>query len=134
MTQSYLRRILLAEDDPASERVAVTILQGLGWHVDVAPTGTEAVRLFETHEYELVLMDWLMPEMNGFEATVRMRQHPRGLLTPIVGTSANRTAQECLSAGMDDLIPKPFNRLKIEMAIRKWVPRSGPDARPIGSA
>lgn len=115
-------RILLAESDDVSARAGRAILEKLGFIVDVVETGVEAVEHFIEIPYRLVLMDALMPEMNGFEATARIRQHPRGPQTPIVGTTANWSRGECLKAGMDDLMPKPFERAKIASVLDRWLP------------
>ena len=65
-------RVLVAEDDAANARVARTMLERLGCTVHVAGNGAEAIKLFGEGEYELILMDWQMPVMDGFEATARI--------------------------------------------------------------
>ena len=112
--------VLVVEDDDISAPVACTMLERLGCHVSVATDGAEAVECFRHNEYDLILMDWQMPVMDGVEATARIRELPRGHVTPIVGTSARAGRLECLAAGMNDLIPKPFLLEKLRLALSKW--------------
>jgi CheY-like chemotaxis protein len=114
-------RVLVAEDDETNAKVARLVLERLGCHVDVAIHGGEAVELFQGRHYDVVLMDADMPFMNGFEATMRIRQHPRGGTVPILGTTFDDQRVECLKAGMDDLVSKPFERKKLKKALERWV-------------
>jgi signal transduction histidine kinase/CheY-like chemotaxis protein len=105
--------ILLAEDNPVNQRVAKTVLEKAGHSIVVACTGREAVELTYAEQFDLVLMDVQMPEMDGFEATAAIRQRERitgGHLTIIAMTAhAMRGDRErCLEAGMDDYISKPI--------------------------
>ena len=113
-------RVLVAEDDAANAQVARTMLERLGCMVHVAVNGAEAIKLFSEGEYELILMDWQMPVMDGFEATARIRNMPRGRITPIVGTTARMARAECLAAGMDDLMPKPFLTKNLRVELSRW--------------
>ncbi len=123
-------RVLVVEDDELSASVARDMLQKLGCTVDAATNGLEAIKLFRREVYNLVLMDWQMPEMDGFETTATIRSLPRGRVTPIVGTTANMTRLECLAAGMNDVMPKPFLLKDLKVVLAKWThwdqPRSGP--------
>ena len=105
-------RILVAEDDAASRRVVLSILERTGAHVDLVRNGREAVDAFSRAAYDLVLMDIQMPEMDGFEATRRIRAEERGTggHVPIVAITAHAMAgdrERCLAAGMDDYLTKP---------------------------
>jgi CheY-like chemotaxis protein len=114
----------LAEDDEVNVRVAKTMLERLGCLVDVAINGGEAVEYFRRRTYDLVLMDSDMPVMDGFEATVRIRDLAYGRRTPILGTTASGDRARCLSAGMNDVVPKPFERGKLQAALERWVTRN----------
>jgi CheY-like chemotaxis protein len=113
-------RVLVAEDDEASARVARTILERLGCLVDLASNGKQALEYFRQHAYDLVLMDWQMPVMDGIEATARIRSMPRGKITPIVGTTSHTTYDECLAVGMNDVVPKPFVTEKLLSLLTRW--------------
>jgi CheY-like chemotaxis protein len=113
-------QVLLVEDDEVSAQAARTILERLGCHVDAATNGAEAIELFRTRTYDLILMDWQMPKMDGFETTARIRAMPHGHVTPIVGTSANMDRVVCLAAGMNDVIRKPFLFSSLKMGLTKW--------------
>ena len=107
------RRILLAEDNPVNQRVASRMLEKLGAAVDIAGNGRQAVAMALAADYDLVLMDCQMPEMDGFEATRELRASlgPRARV-PIAAVTANAMAgdrEKCLEAGMDDFLAKPID-------------------------
>ncbi|MDW8324461.1 MAG: PAS domain S-box protein [Burkholderiales bacterium] len=120
-------RILLAEDNPVNQRVAVAMLQRLGHAVNVAVDGQEAVALWREGCFDLVLMDCLMPGMDGYAATAEIRRleaHSRQR-TPIVAMTANALEgdrERCLAAGMDDYITKPVTRARLEEVLARWLP------------
>ena len=97
-------RVLVAEDDEVNAKAARTMLEQLGCSVDVATNGTEAVDHFRERDYDLILMDWQMPLMNGIEATARIRSMPGGIGTPIVGTTAGKAHEAQLFV----LFPEPI--------------------------
>jgi CheY-like chemotaxis protein len=106
-------RVLVAEDDSASRRVVLSILERTGAHVDLVRNGREAVDAFSRAAYDLVLMDIQMPEMDGFEATRRIRALERdgGGHVPIVAITAHAMPgdrERCLASGMDDYLTKPI--------------------------
>jgi CheY-like chemotaxis protein len=113
-------QVLVVEDDDVSAQVARTMLERLGCQVTVATNGAEAIVLFRKGAYDLVLMGWQLPLMDGLEATARIRTMPRGKVTPIIGTSAGAAKSECLAAGMNDLVPKPFLLENLKLALSKW--------------
>jgi PAS domain S-box-containing protein len=126
------RRVLLAEDNPVNQRIAVALLTRLGCQVTVANDGAAAVDLFRRRHYDAVFMDCQMPEVDGFEATTRLRgieaaRHvPR---TPIIAMTANSSEADlarCLAVGMDDLVPKPVHNERLLAALDKWLPKLTP--------
>jgi len=113
-------RVLVVEDDEISAKAVSTMLKRLGCAVEVAGDGAKAIDSFRQRSYDLVLMGWQMPVMDGFEATARIRSLPRGQATPIVGTTPARDRAECTAAGMNDLMPKPFNLEKLRLVLSRW--------------
>jgi CheY-like chemotaxis protein len=113
-------QVLVVEDDDVSAQVARTMLERLACRVDVAANGVEAIDLFQKEAYDLILMAWQMPVMDGLEATARIRSMPRGRGTPIVGTSAGVGRLECFAAGMNDLMPKPLTLETLKTVLSKW--------------
>lgn len=124
-------RVLVAEDDEVNAKAARTILERLGCSVDIAVDGTQAVEHFRDRDYDLILMDWQMPRMDGIEATARIRAMPGGPTTPIIGTTAGKSQAECLKGGMNEVVPKPFLFDKMRYVLSRWTgwtagPRPGP--------
>jgi len=119
-------RVLLAEDNPVNQKVAVLMLKKMGCRVDVVANGRAAVEALARLPYELVLMDCQMPELDGFQATVEIRrQTGPGRSIPIIAMTANAMEgdrERCLDAGMDDYIAKPVRQEQLEATIRKWTP------------
>jgi PAS domain S-box-containing protein len=116
-------RILLAEDNPFNQKVAVGMLKLLGCRVEVAANGVETLALVQENDFDLVFMDCQMPEMDGYEATRRIRQipGPRGRTT-IVAMTANALSGDrraCFDAGMDDFMSKPINKAMLSEMLAK---------------
>jgi PAS domain S-box-containing protein len=130
-------RILVAEDNAVNQKVALRILERLGFRADAVADGREAVRALETIPYDLVLMDVQMPEMNGFEAT-RWIRDPRSDVrnhdVPIIAMTAHAMKgdrEKCLAAGMTDYVSKPVTPLALSEVLRKFVKtREGAGGRP----
>jgi signal transduction histidine kinase/DNA-binding response OmpR family regulator len=121
-------RVLLAEDNVVNQRVAVLMLQKLGYSVDVVTNGRLALEALGLNSYDLVLMDCQMPEMDGFAATRAIRQSDLALRNiPVIALTANALPGEkekCLSAGMDDYLSKPFNREVLAAMLSGWLARA----------
>ena len=105
-------RILLAEDNAVNQKLALRLLQQMGYRADVASNGIEAIECIERQPYDVVLMDVQMPEMDGLEASRRINARwPNGARPRIVAMTANAMhgdREECLAAGMDDYVTKPI--------------------------
>ncbi len=113
-------RVLVAEDNAVNQRVAVLLLERLGYRADVVADGAEAVRALATTPYDVVLMDVQMPVMDGLEATRRIRELSDGRQPYIVAMTANALSEDrarCLDAGMDDYLSKPVRREDLEAAL-----------------
>ena len=121
-------RILLAEDNITNQRVAIGVLKKMGLHADAVANGLEAVKALETLPYDLVLMDVQMPEMNGLEATQRIRDpHSavRDHAVPIIAMTANAMQgdrEKCLEAGMNDYVSKPISVKALTEKLAHWLP------------
>lgn len=106
--------ILLAEDTPLNQRLVLKVLQKWGYDLDIVNNGLEAVEKIKHHNYDLILMDIQMPEMDGYSASkeIRMLSDEQKRLTPIVALTAHASkeeAEKCLSIGMNAYVTKPFN-------------------------
>ena len=115
--------ILLVEDNKINQIVATKMLEEKGLHVDVASNGLKAVEMVQKKQYALVLMDIQMPEMDGLQATQKIRSDPKYKSLPIIALTANAMEEDkrqCLEVGMNDLIAKPINPKVLFQAIRKW--------------
>ncbi len=128
--------ILLAEDSLVNQKVAVGLLAKYGHAVHVANDGSEAVEAVAAGEFDVVLMDVQMPEMDGFQATgiIRSRERDTGEHLPIIALTAHALKgdrERCLDAGMDDYVSKPINALQLLTTIRDVL---GPDAELSGDA
>ena len=116
-------RVLLAEDNPVNQKVAVRQLEKLGVAADAVANGVEAIEAVSRHDYALVLMDIQMPEMDGFAAARELRR--RGATLPIVALTANALAgdrERCLEAGMDDYLSKPIHEEELQRVLERFLP------------
>ncbi|WP_195724333.1 PAS domain-containing hybrid sensor histidine kinase/response regulator [Paenibacillus monticola] len=116
--------ILVAEDDPVNRLVLTRMLKSLNYQVEVAENGIEVLRRLEHKNYDLILMDVQMPLMDGIEVTRKIRQSEGSIRhTPIIAITAyalHGDREKCLSAGMDDYIPKPIRMEELQLFLEKW--------------
>jgi len=119
-------KLLLAEDNLVNQHVAMAVLRKLGLKADLAANGQEAVDALLGNSYDLVLMDCQMPEMDGFQATRKIRENEgEGRHVPILAMTANAMQgdrERCLESGMDDYLPKPVTIDNLKNALRRWLP------------
>ena len=121
--------VLLVEDNEANQRVAMAMLRLLGCAVDLAQNGEQAVAKATVNDYDIILMDCQMPEVDGYEATGRIRnwecENGGGRSTPIVALTANALSTDrdrCLDAGMSDYLSKPFRVSDLLSTMERWLP------------
>lgn len=120
-----LPRALVVDDIAANRIVASKLMERMGFEVDTASNGSEAVEALRKQTYSLVLMDCLMPVMDGYDAARAIRDYEDsiGRRTPIVAVSANALAQDrerCFESGMDDFVAKPLRGAVLETVISRW--------------
>jgi PAS domain S-box-containing protein len=121
-------RVLLAEDNPVNQKLAVRLLQKMGADVQVAATGLEALRALREADFDAVLMDCQMPELDGYEATRRLRSVAgavRNPNIPVIALTAHALATDrskCLAAGMSDYLTKPINPNQLRESLARVLP------------
>ena len=121
--------VLLVEDNPVNQNLAFAMLRKLGLHVALASDGLEAVELVRRFDFDLVLMDCQMPVMDGYQATIAIRNLPngRGQGMSIVALTANAMQgdkQKCLDVGMNDFLAKPFTQMQLRAMLAHWLPQT----------
>jgi signal transduction histidine kinase/DNA-binding response OmpR family regulator len=125
-------RILLAEDNPVNQKVALLVLEKLGYRADVAANGLEAIAALEQQQYDAVLMDVQMPELDGLDAARRIcARWPRESRPRIIAMTANAMAEDrdaCFAAGMDDYVAKPIRPDALAEVLRQVAPVGGSSA------
>ena len=122
-------RLLLAEDNLINQEVALELLRGAGFTVDLAANGAEAIERARCTAYALILMDVQMPVLDGLAATVEIRQMPGRETTPILAMTANAFEDDrraCLESGMNDFVPKPVDPEVLYATLLKWLPVAQP--------
>lgn len=122
-------RILLAEDNLINQEVGIGILRAIGCQVEVVNNGLEAINAAADNSYDLILMDCHLPEMDGFQATTNIRERESAQSeqsrVPIIALTADvqkGIVEQCLDAGMDDYLSKPFNKKQLQDLLQKWLP------------
>ncbi|MBK8251356.1 MAG: response regulator [Polyangiaceae bacterium] len=128
-------RVLVAEDNPINQRVALLLLERLGYRADVAGNGVEALDAVITRPYDLVLMDVRMPEMDGITATTRIKKElPPDRRPRVVAMTANATVEDreaCRACGMEDFLSKPIRTADLIRVLRGTKQRTLPSTPPI---
>ncbi|MRR58936.1 MAG: response regulator [Deltaproteobacteria bacterium] len=135
--QKALGRILLAEDNKVNQEVCAEIITYLGYRVDIVSNGQEAVEALFRNSYDLILMDFQMPVMDGVEATRRIRalDQEKGVHSTIIALTARvikGDREQCLEKGMDDYLSKPFTMDAMREMLARWLPAGDgetPDSR-----
>lgn len=122
-------KVLVVEDNEINQLVATGMLEGLGFEVATADNGKYALAALDENTYDVILMDCQMPEMDGYEATGRIRQHANPVVaaTPIIALTANAMSgdsDKCIAAGMDDYLAKPFEPELFEEKLNHWMDKS----------
>jgi CheY-like chemotaxis protein/HPt (histidine-containing phosphotransfer) domain-containing protein len=117
-------KLLLVEDNDINQTVALGILAQLGYEVDVAGDGLQALTMAGQHPYDAILMDCQMPKMDGYTATVELRKRTATRATPIIAMTAATFAadrQRCFDSGMDDFIAKPVRAATLQATLNRWL-------------
>jgi CheY-like chemotaxis protein len=130
--QRHPLRILLAEDNAVNQKLALRLLRQMGYEADVATDGVQALAMLDGSDHDVVLMDVQMPELDGLEATRRIRRQWPDRSLRVVAMTANAMAgdrEACLAAGMDDYIAKPIRPAELRAALERTAP-----ARPAVAA
>ncbi len=137
----FQANILIAEDNLVNQQVAIAMLEMMGCSAEVADNGVIATEKAFNHRYDLILMDCHMPEMDGFSATAKIRQEESHLgqdvHVPIIALTANvqdGIKQECLAAGMDDYLSKPFSQEQLMTTLKRWLSPTQADSSEYGSS
>jgi len=131
-------RLLVAEDEPTNQLLFKAILAKFGYQVDVANNGDEALKLLEQNDYAVVLMDCMMPVMNGYEATAVIRDQTskvKNHALPVIALTANAMQEDrdrCLAAGMNDYLSKPLKIAELRALLEKWTPSDSVHRHPSG--
>jgi signal transduction histidine kinase/HPt (histidine-containing phosphotransfer) domain-containing protein len=128
LAQRLPMHLLLADDNVVNQKVALRLFEQMGYHIDVAADGVEAIELARRQAYDMVFMDVQMPELDGLEATKQIRQLEKQLERPacvIVAMTASAMLgdrERCLAAGMDDYLAKPVRPEAVQNALERWGP------------
>jgi two-component system sensor histidine kinase/response regulator len=128
-------RILVVEDHEVNRQLFKTILEKLGHQVVIAGDGLQAVEAAERERYDLIFMDIQMPNMNGYDATRKLRE--MGVQTPIIAVTASALQEEqkrALAAGMNHCLTKPFKKKDLVPILDQWLPEAGSQPDPLAEA
>lgn len=121
--------ILLVEDNELNQKFAIAVIRRLGYSFELAENGLIGLNKFKEGDFDLILMDIQMPEMNGIEATVSIRQHEKNNQVqnpiPIIAVTAfamDLDKRNCMEAGMNDFLTKPYKPYDLELKIKNFFP------------
>ena len=121
-----MNTILIADDNPKIARILSDFVKKEGWRPVVAVNGCEALEMTRSEDPAAVLLDVMMPEMDGYEATALIRQDPRWKKLPIIAVTAKAMKDDqerCLEAGANDYLAKPIELDRLLSLIRVWLPQ-----------
>lgn len=137
----HLCHILVVEDNPVNQKVALYMLRRLGLRADIAADGVEAVEAVQRIPYDIILMDCQMPEMDGFEATAHIRRleeengrEPRSRILAMTANAMAGDRERCLASGMDDYLEKPLRMETLRTVLTEWAQLPHPEAHLESSA
>lgn len=116
-------KILLVEDNLVNQEVFLGMMSSMKCDVQIASSGQEAIRMGAENDYDIIFMDCQMPEMDGFEATRRLRakERKKNIIVALTANASKADRAKCLAAGMDDYLSKPFAMLDLEIVLVKWL-------------
>ncbi len=118
--------VLVVEDNVVNQKLTCSILKKIGLDFEVAGHGEEAISLWKTNSFDVILMDCQMPIMDGYVATQKIRQMETNSRTPIIALTANAMENDdirCINSGMDDFLSKPFTIQDFISILEKWLQR-----------
>ncbi len=118
------QEILLVKDNPVNQTVIEAMLRSLGYRVTLVADGIQAVRSAERQRYDAILMDCRLPVLDGYSATREIRAQENGRRVPIIALTANALQgdrENCLQAGMNDYLAKPFKRAELQRILQRWI-------------
>ena len=120
------KKLLIVEDNPINMKIFRLILEKMGYELSVAENGIHALQAYENERFDLIFMDVQMPELNGLEATIRIREKEKNsnIHTPIVAFTAHSTSRDkdaCMKAGMDDVLNKPIQKTALQNVLNKFI-------------
>lgn len=116
--------ILIVEDNPVNQKLIAFLLARAGYSYEVAENGADALQRLDKNQFKLVLMDMMMPVMNGYDATKAIRSNPKHQHLPVIALTANAMKGEdekCRQVGCDDYIAKPYSKDQILSAIHRLI-------------
>ena len=115
-------RILIAEDNPINQQLAMIVLTKMGYEPELAENGQEAVEKQQQDKYDIILMDVQMPEMDGMQAArvIRSEQKVQPVIIAMTANAMQEDKEECLQAGMNDYLSKPINLDELLLVLKKW--------------
>ena len=122
LSEKYPLRILIAEDNPVNQQLAMIVLTKMGYEPEIAENGKEALQRQQAENFDVILMDVQMPEMDGLEATrsIRRELERQPIIIAMTANAMQEDREDCLGAGMNDYISKPFKPQEIAMMLEKW--------------
>ena len=125
--------ILIVEDNLVNRKLVSVLLERAGFSYEIAENGAQALEMLDKGEFRLVLMDMMMPVMNGYQATKAIRAIPKLKALPVIALTANAMRGEeerCRAAGCNDYIPKPYSKDRILDAVTALIGKASPPPAP----